>query len=298
MKSTTAIFLIFLLQLAHPILTASQSLTNYGLKSAVFEDVSSVVSSMHVPAGTSERPFSLGASMASASTLGGQLQLATNVSPHINLRGSYGLLLWKKWVSSDGFTTHAGVTLVSTGMMVDIFPFANRGLRFSPGVIVHNRQFAEGDIPLASPQGGAFVVNGHTYYSASRDKPWDQSVSPQDQGQVHAYEGVRIRPVAMTISTGWGNMVRENKGGHWSFPIELGVALMGSPSVKPGYIYGQICDAEGQNCTGAAKNPQLINDVRAQFDGYKSHLDLLKTYPVISCGVAYRFGLHRRGIQR
>jgi len=73
---------------------------------------------------------------------------------------------------------------------------------------------------------------------------------------------------------------------------------MGSPSVKPGYIYGQICDAEGQNCTGAAKNPQLINDVRAQFDGYKSHLDLLKTYPVISCGVAYRFGLHRRGIQR
>ena len=159
--------------------------------------------------------------MASASTLGGQLQLATNVSPHINLRGNYGLLLWKKWVSSDGFTTHAGVTLVSTGMMVDIFPFANRGLRFSPGVIVHNRQFAEGDIPLASPQGGAFVVNGHTYYSASRDKPWDQSVSPQDQGQVHAYEGVRIRPVAMTIKHRMGQHGPRKQRWTLEFPYRI-----------------------------------------------------------------------------
>jgi hypothetical protein len=80
------------------------------------------------------------------------------------------------------------------------------------------------------------------------------------------------------------------KGGHFSFPFELGVAFVGAPTVNVALTSGQACDAQGQNCVNVATDPDVKANMLAQVTKYKNDLDPLKTYPIASFGVAYSFG--------
>jgi len=84
-------------------------------------------------------------------------------------------------------------------------------------------------------------------------------------------------------------MLPQKKTGSWSFPVEGGVAFLGSPVVKTRWVQGQICDAQFQNCQDAATDPVFLSDLHAQFGAYKSRLDLLRTYPIVSFGIAYHY---------
>ncbi|MBS1803317.1 MAG: hypothetical protein JST28_08110 [Acidobacteria bacterium] len=272
------------------VFTCMHSMSGQRLQRSDPYSVGSVVASYRPSqASLDQRPFSRGATFASVSSLGGQLQLATNLNRQIGLRGTYGWLFLKRWETYRGFTTHGLVSMGSMGMMLDFYPFPDHALRFTPGVLFHNAEVASGDFPLTAGLGGAFTLNGHKYYSAAQPVKYDPNVAPEDQGPVHAYEGVNLRRTAFTISAGWGNLASSRNDRHWTFPIELGVALLGSPTIKTGFISGQLCEAAGQNCIAASKSPQLRQDLEADFAGYRNHLPLLKTYPIVSAGIAYRF---------
>jgi hypothetical protein len=92
------------------------------------------------------------------------------------------------------------------------------------------------------------------------------------------------------LTTGWGNVI-SHRTGRFYFPVELGIAFLGSPDVKMAVNGGQLCDERQLNCVDAKKDPTLLSNLQAQTNKYKSNLDLLRTYPVFSIGVAYRFPL-------
>jgi len=61
------------------------------------------------------------------------------------------------------------------------------------------------------------------------------------------------------------------------------------PALNVALTSGQACDAAGQNCVNVATDPTVQANLKAQVDKYKSDLNLLRFYPIISFGVAYTF---------
>jgi hypothetical protein len=94
---------------------------------------------------------------------------------------------------------------------------------------------------------------------------------------------------AFTVTGGWGNMIPRKAGGHLSFPVEVGVAFIGAPTLNIVLNSGQVCNAQGQNCVDVATDADVQTNLKAQIAKYQSDLNPLKTYPIVSFGVAYSF---------
>jgi hypothetical protein len=232
------------------------------------------------------RPFSHIAFGAGVSPLGIQLQAATNLSSHFNLRGTGNVFNHSTNFTSNGINATAKLNLASAGAAVDIYPF-HVGFRLSPGVLFYNQnQLTAG---AAVPGGTSFTLNGTTYYSANTNS--GTGATPINGSGVL---GLNTTKPAFTITTGWGNMIPRK--GHWSVPVELGVALIGAPTVNVN-LGGWACYDQAQTqCAniGSATNPIAIavqSNLTAQVAKWTSDLNPLKTYPIISVGVAYSFHL-------
>ncbi len=232
------------------------------------------------PVASAAAPFSRVAFGGGISPLGINLIAATNVNRHLNLRGSGNLFkLTENNISTNGFNVDANLNLASAGLSADVFPFPNRGFRLSPGLLFYNHNRASATFNV---QGGtSFTLNNYTYYASSANPV-------MGAGSL----GLNSRKPAFTVTTGWGNMIPHN-GGHWSFPFEVGVAFIGAPSLNIALTSGQVCDAQGLNCVNVATDPDVQANLQAQIAKYRSDLDPLKTYPIISGGVAYSFHVGR-----
>jgi hypothetical protein len=227
------------------------------------------------------RPFSLGATSYGISPLGLQFQLSTNLNRHLDLRNQLGYLSWGHTFSSEGWNISSSMTMASVGTSLDIYPFPKYGFHFSPGILFHNPAVLSGRVLLASPSSASFELNGDTYYSPATQP-------------AEAYATANLRHTAFTLTTGWGT-VTSLKAGRFSFPIELGVAFLGSPQLNATVIGGQVCNAQQLNCQDASTDPSLLSDLQAQANKYKSNLDLLRTLPIVSVGIAYHFQLRTAG---
>lgn len=222
-------------------------------------------------------PFSQLAFGGGGSPLGIRMMTATNLNPYLNLRIEGAIFKYTRSnMKVSDFNVDAHLNLASAGLSLDIFPFPNHGLRFSPGLLFYNENGVSG---VFSARGGSsFTLNSTTYYASS-------SNPVKGVGNV----GLNTRNPAFTITGGWGNMVRRK--GHFSFPFEIGVALTGQPSMKIVLNSGQVCDASGVQCVNVASDPRLQSDLQAQIAKYKNDLEPLKTYPIVSAGVAYSFSI-------
>jgi hypothetical protein len=222
------------------------------------------------------KPFSRLAVEVGVSTLGVNLQVATNLDKHINLRATGNVVQYDvNNISTNGFNVDAKLNLATAGASVDFYPFANHGLRFSPGVLFLNQNAASAAFSVAG--GTTFTLDNVTYY-ASTSNP----VTGAGDLALHSQNP------AFTLTAGWGNVI-PRKGGHLSFPVELGVAFIGAPALNIALTSGQVCDANGQNCVDVATDQSVQSNLQAQIAKYKSDLDPLKTYPIASFGVAYSF---------
>jgi hypothetical protein len=225
-------------------------------------------------------PFSRFAFGGGFSPLGVQLMAATNVNRYLNVRGTGSFFkLTENGISTNGFTVDANLNLASAGLSADLFPFPNHGFRVSPGVLFYNQNGASATFNVAG--GTSFTLNDTTYYASSTNPV-------MGNGNL----GLNTRKPAFTLTTGWGNMIPHN-GGHWSFPAEVGVAFIGAPSLNIALTSGQVCDAEGLNCVNVATDPNVQANLQAQIVKYKNDLNPLRTYPIVSGGVAYSFSLRR-----
>ena len=222
-------------------------------------------------------PFSRFALGAGVSPLGINLMGATNLSHNLDLRLNGNVFSYSiSNFSTNGFNINANLDLASAGAAIDYYPFGH-GLRFSPGVLFYNGNQAGG---TATAIGGtSFTLNGTNYFS-----------STQDPVKGTASVNLHSQNPAFTITAGYGSIV-SRKSNRFTFPVEVGVALIGAPKAKMN-LTGFACDATLQNCLDVATNAQIQSNLQAQLGKYNKDLDPLKTYPILSLGVAYSFSAH------
>lgn len=238
--------------------------------------------------GVSEGLFSKIGIGGGVSPLGIQLQAATNLGSHFNLRGSGNFFNYSDNFTTNGISASAKLNLASAGAAVDIYPF-RAGFRISPGLLFYNQNQVTASTSV--PAGSSFTLNGTTYYSANTNAATG-ATPVTGTGTL----GLNTSKPAFTITTGWGNMLPRN--GHFSVPFEVGVAFIGAPSVNVN-LGGWACYDQAQTeCTNIASttNPIAIaiqSNLAAQEAKWTSDLNPLKTYPILSVGLAYSFNIRR-----
>lgn len=212
------------------------------------------------------------------SPLGIHLLAATNVNQHLDVRGNGNFFQYSVGnISTSGFNISPQLNLASAGISLDVYPFAGHAFRLSPGAIIYNSNQA-GSTVVA--QGGtSFTLNNNQYYSSASNPVTGTATL-----------NLHTQNPAFTITTGWGSFFPA-RGGHWSFPFEIGVAFIGSPTVNMALTSGQVCDSTGQFCENVASDQQVQADLNAQMAKYKKDLDPLKTFPVIGGGIVYNFSI-------
>jgi len=232
----------------------------------------------------SEGPFSRVAVAGGLSPLGIQLEAATNLSGHLGLRGTGSFFNYSTNFTSNGISATGKLNLSSARLSLDVYPF-RAGFRVSPGVLLNNQNQVTATANV--PPGTSFTLNGQTYYSATAN-----AVTGATPITGSGTLGLNTNNPAFTATAGWGNLARGK--GHWSIPAEVGVAFIGAPTLKVN-LSGWACYDQAQTqCASIAGtgNPiatQVQSNLATQVSKWTSDLEPLKTYPIVSVGVAYSF---------
>ncbi len=246
------------------------------------------------PQGGSPVPFSRLAFSGGIGLGGINLQAAVEANRYLNIRGignyfSYTVSNIKIDNSggSNGVDMSGKLNLAEGGAAVDIYPFPNHGFRLSPGLTFYNQNGASAS-GVASA-GTSITLNSIKYYS-------DEATASSSPMSVNANLGLNTHKQAFTMTTGWGNMI-SRKGGHLSFPFELGAIFTGAPNLAlnlTGYGCTSAADASdnGSSCVNMATNTTAQTNINAQIAKYKNDLNVLQVYPIFSFGVAYNFKIH------
>jgi hypothetical protein len=244
------------------------------------------------------KPFSAFALGGGVSLMGVNMQAATNVNRYLNLRGSGNIFNYSvnnisvNGSSSDGSLSTNGlnldgkVNMATGGVSLDYYPFPTHGFRLSPGVLLYNQNQISANATEAA--GNSFTLNGNSYYSATAN-----AITGAAPLNVAANLGLNTHKHALTLTTGWGNMI-PRKGGHWSFPFEIGAAFTGTPSLNVGLTGWACVDQAQTECSNVADTSNPIgaavqSDLSAQVSKWKKDLDPLKAYPIFSFGASYSF---------
>jgi hypothetical protein len=233
----------------------------------------------------SNGPFSRVAIGGSVGTLGPGLQITTNINRHLNVRAYGNAFYYSTDFTTSGFDANAKLNMVSADISADIYPF-HKGFRISPGLLVVNNNKVSGTSVAAG--GTSFTFNDATYYSANAN-PATGATPLNADGFLH----LNSTKPAFTITGGWGNTIPRGER-HWSFPVEVGIALVGSPSINV-TLSGWGCQDQAQTQCGNVQDAsnstaqQIQTSLTAQIAKWKSDLNPLETYPIVSFGVAYSF---------
>jgi hypothetical protein len=225
-----------------------------------------------------EAPFSRLGLSAGVGAGGINLQAATNVNRYINLRLVGNVFNYTvSNINTNGMNLNGKLNLASTGLSVDLYPFPYHGLRFSPGVLMYNQNSANATVTVAG--GTSFTLDNTTFYSST-------SNPVTGAGNL----GLNTQNPAFTMTAGWGNLI-SRRGGHFSIPIEIGAAFVGTPKLNLALVSGQVCtDPQGtQNCQDVATDTEVQSDLQAQIVKYQNDLNPLKVYPIFSVGIGYNF---------
>jgi len=223
------------------------------------------------------------------SAMGINLQTAVIANRYLNVRAVGNFFNYSiNNISTSGMNVDAKLNFATAGAALDVYPFPNHGFRISPGALFLNRNQASA--LFVAPGGTSFTLNDYTYYSS-------QANPVTGTGGV----GLHKTSPAFTITTGWGNMI-PRRGGHFSFPVEIGAAFVGSPTVNMALVSGQVCaDPQGTvGCMNVVGDPDINANLQAQVAKYQNDLNQLKIYPIFSFGAAYSFRLRgeaSRGIR-
>ena len=236
-------------------------------------------------ASDSSSPLSRMAFGGGVSPLGIQLQVATNLNRHFNLRGTGNSLNYSTNFTTDGINATGKLNFASAGASLDIYPFRS-GFRISPGALFYNQNQLTAAATV--PGGSSFTLSGQTFYSANTNAT--TGATPVTGSGIL---GLNTRNPAFTITTGWGNMI-PRKGGHWSFPFEAGVAFIGAPTLNVN-LGGWVCLDQAQTqCSnfGSTANPiglSAQSNLQMQVAKWTNDLNPMRTYPILSGGLAYSF---------
>ena len=248
------------------------------------------VPAQHVVPKTPEaiKPFSRVALGAGVSPLGVGMEVVTDLNQHFNVRMSGNLFNYSTSFTTSGVTANAKLNFASAGATLDVYPF-HKGFRLSPGVLFLNDNQLTATANM--PGGTSFTFNGQTYYSANTNATTGATPMTGSGGVI-----LNANKPAFTVTTGWGNHIQRN--GHWSVPFELGVAFIGAPTINVN-LAGWACTDQAQTQCGNIADPnnsvavQVQSNLKTQIAKWNSDIEPLKTYPILSVGVAYSFRVRK-----
>jgi len=217
------------------------------------------------------------------------MQAAVEANRYLNIRGignyfSYTVNNIKVGGSgSSGSNVTGKLNFAEAGLAVDYYPWPNHGFRLSPGFTFYNENGVSGTGVMAT--GSSITLNSTKYYSEAANNM-----------NLNANLGLNTHKQTFSISTGWGNMIPRS-GGHWAFPVELGAIITGVPTVNLN-ITGRGCTVQtdaainGPSCVDMSANTAAQTDINSQVSKYKSDLNVLQVWPILSFGVSYNFAIH------
>ncbi len=265
-----------LILLAITAASISYSTQSLAQQRALSASTSSVTSLATRSKKVSDGPLSHVALGGGISPLGVNLQAAINLNRYMNFRGVGNVFNYSvNNIKTNGLNINGKLNFATAGASLDIYPFPNHGFRLSPGGLFYNKNAVSADVTVAG--GTSFTLNGVTYYASSTDPI-------TGNGGL----GLNTRNPAFSMTAGWGNTI-PRRGGHWSFPFEIGAAFVGAPSLNMALTSGQACDAQGLNCVYVATDPNVQENLLAQLQKYKSDLSPFQYYPIVNFGAAYSF---------
>ena len=219
----------------------------------------------------SVKPFSAVGIGFKIGTGGIGFDVATPLYKRLGLRGGAGFFSYTYNGTINSEPVNASLKLDNAELMLDVFPF-NGAFRLSAGTTVYNKTGLNGTLNIT---GGNATTIGNTTYVSSPTKPI--------AGNLAAAFGAKAVP---RFTLGWGNMVP--RSGHVRFETELGVEVIGSPTVAWTFT-GQGCTT---NCSAASPTyvPIAASDVAAQNASLQNDLNDLKVFPIFSIGLSYKIG--------
>lgn len=219
--------------------------------------------------------------------MGINMQAATDLNAHLNLRATGNFFTYSinnlkvsGGSGSNGVNVNGNLNFATMGLAVDYYPWARHGFRLSPGVMLLNQNAISGS-GVAS-EGTSLTLGSQKYYS--------DVVSPMN---LSAQLGLNTHPQTFTMTTGWGNMI-SRKGGHWAVPFEVGAAFTGVPTLGIN-VTGNGCTVQsdaainGESCVNMATNATALSNLKSQVTTYEKDLNPLQVYPILSVGVSYSF---------
>jgi len=217
--------------------------------------------------------FSTLAASINASTTGVDLDLATPLAQHFNLRVSGGFFTYNSSFNVDGETITGAIKLRSASTILDWFPF-HGGFRISPGITVYNGDSISATTMVAP--GAEFDLGDQTYYSSLTDP-------------IHGTASLSMgRHVAPRFTIGFGNMIPRSDR-HFSFPFEIGFEYIGSPKLNLA-LTGSACDTSTPpNCSPVISDPTTQANLQQEINNINADLKPLGFYPIISQGFSVRF---------
>jgi hypothetical protein len=238
------------------------------------------------PAAT-EGPFSRLAWSEGVSSLGGNVSVVTNLGQQVNLRIAGNALIYSvNNIQTNGITLGAKANFASAQVALDIYPWQRHGFHLTPGVLAYNGNHISASANV--PAGESLTLNGTTYYSAYTN-PVTGATPLTGSGKVVLN---RYNPTP-TLTAGWGNLMKHT--GHFTFPVEIGAAFIGHPTIGLN-LAGWACLDQAQTlCTNLADptNPiavQVHQNLNTQMESWKQKLTPLSAYPIVSFGIGYSFG--------
>jgi len=222
-------------------------------------------------------PFSAVAVAVKVGLSGVGVDVATPVASRLNLRLGASFFSYNPNLTVDGINIIGNINLRSVSEAFDFFPFGN-AFRVSPGVNFYNGNHITAAALV--PGGQSFSLNDINFISSPTDPV---------NGSFDMNFGHQLAP---TLTIGFGNMI-PRKGGHWSFPFEIGGEYIGkSPRISLA-LGGSACtmNTSPSNCQPISSTPQLMQNVQGEVALLNGDIPTqLRFFPIVSTGVSYRFG--------
>lgn len=220
------------------------------------------------PSGVS-RSFAFGVK---GSLLGGGVEAAMSVTHRTNVRAGFNILGYSRGFTKDDIAYDGHLSFKTVEAHYDVFPFAG-SFRVSPGVLIYAGTPITATASVAGSQ--TFTLGGTQYVS-------DPAAPVTGNGKITFN---RAAPMA---TFGWGNLVSRKEGGHFSVPVEFGIAFQGSPQAALN-LAGNVCDTTGANCRSIASDSTVQANVQSEQSKLNNSMRFFKIYPIISVGFGYKF---------
>lgn len=186
--------------------------------------------------------------------------VAKSLNNSVDLRVGISTLSYSRSVTGESLHTDASLKLNNLGLYADYFPFESSGFRLTAGVQAGTNQVNL----IGKPSNNTITVNGQNYVVANAG---DSVTGKLDMGNTAPYLGLGY------------SQHGPNKSG-LSLNFDLGVRF-GKADVS--------LTRNGFTNLPQAQQAQMDADLKTEQNKLTDDLKVLKTYPVVSLGLSYRW---------